>query len=412
MSRSLLAISVSSALGDFQSASALKSSFLRFESQAEPEHKLAQWLSRASGLLETTPQESVGYDASNSPLCFTQPSHGLGDRLRRVTLFASYAWATGHDLLLDWGTCGKKALFSMLFDQTSDFSVDGYGRLMPYTNSESRMMFFDDKVTRECVNAEHYHIGQIGDEMDKVPGDLYDTTQLVLWNKACSRKLLRPDVVGLVAALQRGLLPSWRTMAESTLNEAASQGYKVIGVHLRLGNGEEAFLSDERGLAETHDQMIVTIEAEAQRLATERGWGDRYRILLATDTPRIARLWKQKNPAKVVTRTDGCFVEDGHGIIEPSTHIDDDAAEQCSCVQGAAWADATALGLVDLLITPLWSELTLISKVMVLSGGGEWCADADIGAEADDFRFGTKYSCVDKNGLEQGVGFPGQYDCE
>eukprot|EP00928_Gymnodinium_smaydae_P013396 TRINITY_DN14888_c0_g4_i1.p1 TRINITY_DN14888_c0_g4~~TRINITY_DN14888_c0_g4_i1.p1 ORF type:complete len:422 (+),score=49.96 TRINITY_DN14888_c0_g4_i1:152-1417(+) len=341
-------------------------------------------------------------------ICFTQRCHGLGDRLRRMLEFASYAWATGHDLRFDWGTCGGKSTFHLLFDDQNGYRVKDFGRLEVYKAS-SKMSLFSDSESHEMCAGEQYHVGEINGEDDLRPSDFYAHHMTFVNNKHCAKHLIRPEVVGLIGALQSGLRRQWRAMADHIIGQASADRFKVIGVHLRLGNGEHAFAEDQRVVHMSDEQVIGILEREAARLARERGWGERYRILVASDTPRILQKWSAQNPERVVVRREGCHIDAGQGILEPSDSEPDE--DWCACTQGAAWADATSLGLADLLITPTWSELSLVPKTMILARGGEWCADAAVGAEENDARFGKNYSCVSRAGLKEGVGFPNVGQC-
>lgn len=331
-----------------------------------------------------------------APICYTQREYGLGDRLRRLTIMATHAWSFGRDLKFDWGLCGRHVTFDLLFNTSIDLVVPGLGRLWPWTYAAPETKLLED----EACPKEKYKL----DDIERLSATLAKRTRMSLQAPNCAKDLLRPEVVGLVAALQGALRPEWRAMAERTFRNAESGGFKVVGVHLRLGNGEQAFQDDGREVQLSDDEIMSGLEREAQRLAQQRGWGTRYRLLLATDTPRIAMAWVKRRPELVVTRDDGFFMRANQGILAPDDGEDDRST--CSDALGAAWADATALGLADVLLTPSWSELDLVPKTMVLARGGEWCLD---GARfvADGPGFGTNFSCVSLPSLMRGVGFSG-----
>jgi len=376
------------------------------------ERTVAQWVSDVSS------QEA--YDESKSkvrkgsqPLCYAQRDFGLGDRLEHLLRIAIYSWnRQGSHLLLDWGRCGGQPLFAMLFDDKATFTVSGLGEFRPYDYSSNDVVLFEnDNKKTMCTDGRVWHCGREGPEdQDERPDDYMD--ELSQWDfdhKQYHHMFVKNEVVGVVSALQKSLRSRWSGMAEHLVNRAAAGGRKVIGVHLRLGNGEAAFSQDGRSIDLQEDQIILLLEGEIERLASERGWAaDGYSIVLATDTTSMAQRWNAIRPDKVYIRSEGCSTEQGEGIQTANEEQKD--PEECSCIQGTAWADATALGLADLLIAPTWSSLMLLPKAMILAHGGEVCLDAKVGGNLDDSRFGQQFSCVSKSVFDQGFDFPGEHN--
>merc|ERR1712066_399272 len=81
----------------------------------------------------------------------------------------------------------------------------------------------------------------------------------------------------------------------------------------------------------------------------------------------------------------------------------ENSSQKCSCHLGSAWADATSLGLVDLLLTPMWSELDLIPRLMVLSRGKEWCANPEGYHEYSSDVATSNLTCVSENDFKKGL---------
>jgi len=189
--------------------------------------------------------------------------------------------------------------------------------------------------------------------------------------------------------------------------EFSRQGYSVIGVHLRLGNGEAAAINADRPPKIPRQEVFKYVSQSADRIAEEvlNVSADNIRIFVASDTHAAVEEFQRFDP-RVFFFTGGQWLQENHGV---ATDVTKDDGEACAVLEHTVMLEAVLLGYADVLLTPQWSELTAISKNLALSRGAHWCENQQWRSPSGDIPDPAN-AYVDANGVRVHVNYEDQWE--
>jgi len=151
--------------------------------------------------------------------------------------------------------------------------------------------------------------------------------------------------------------------------EFQGHGASVIGVHLRLGNGEEALTLDDRTPKIPRRDIFKYVSQTADKIAEEvlKVSAKNVRLFVASDTHSALEEFHRFDP-RVFFFTGGKWLQDNQGV--PIGHGNDEA---CADLEHSVMLDAVLLGHADVLLTPMFSTFARMPSSIVLNRGGHWC---------------------------------------
>jgi hypothetical protein len=307
-------------------------------------------------------------------LCFGPSCCGLGHRTRRTTSNALQAWAHGQRLKISWMKCkaSDKSLWDILVN--SSYLYEHYGEWLSDPQDEKEVC--ERKASNEPAYSKDFQpIGLGRYELKRFGGGLYEESDRVRdpvwqWFFALQQIGLRHTQHGL--EVQKFLSSKfWKP------------GLPVVGVHVRMGNGEVAIAEAGRDIKLNLGTLFRYISQTAERAVREISGkeGQDFRIFVATDTRSLAEAYQKIDP-RVFFYEAGAAVPDGQadvmrvGARRKSGGKTVEAGIEttnCASLEQTTLIEATLMGYADILLTPQWSELSGISKVIALARGAAWC---------------------------------------
>lgn len=322
---------------------------------------------------------------------------GIGHRTRRTLSTALQSWAVGQPVVPLWPRCGSNDTFEMLHsaavlqrDHTAWFNTLGAGKNTCAERVNNEPQF---RADFEAEGLAFYR----GPEISRVK---HPVTPLFF---GILQHAFQDTEAG--ASVQATL---------KSRNWAA--GNIVVGVHLRMGNGEQAAIKDNRTATLDAHRLFQYVSRTVDRVAREELKVDpkAIRIFLASDSRSTLEAFRNHDRRAFFYKA-GAALDPGEGV-----NIGKSEDPRCAALEQASMIDAVLLGYSDVLITPQWSELTLLSKVMVMERGGMWCenqrwlhkSNGEIpdpsSAKIEIERGGADYICRTKESTKAVIGNGGE----
>jgi len=315
-------------------------------SDQEQQHKHA--------ILKWQKREIAKHGARKGSICY-DGCCGLGHRNHRTLGQAIHAWVHGQPLTVQWPSCNGVNSWALVQNEQvmrekfKDWIGPGDHSHECAINA-SNEPYYDPEQSRDSgLHAElmRFYRGPEHERLQHPVTKWYYAMQMIGFNfsplGSIAARFLRKDFHG--------------------------HGAAVIGVHLRLGNGEKAAVQDDRLPNISRHEVFRYVSQTADRIATEmlEVSPKKVRIFVASDTHSALEEF-HKFDSRVFFFTGGNWLQDNQGV--PIGHSDDEA---CADLEHTVMLEAVLMGYADVLLTPQWSELTAISKHLALSRGGQWC---------------------------------------
>jgi hypothetical protein len=285
------------------------------------------------------------YGALRGPVCY-QGTCGLGHRDSRTVGQALQAWAHGQPLSIAWPECNGVNSWSLVHDEQvmidkySDWISVGAQGENCQINVSNEPYFDTPDLEKEFRHAES-------------GGFVHPATK---WYYALQQIGFKSSRLGSVAG---------RFLQQ----EFQGHGASVIGVHLRLGNGEEALTNDDRTPTIPRRDIFKYVSQTADKIAEEvlKVSAKNVRIFVASDTHSALEEFHRFDP-RVFFFTGGKWVQDNQGV---NIGLGND--EACADMEHRDMVDTVLLGHADVLMTPMFSTFTQRSRIIALNRGAQWC---------------------------------------
>jgi len=292
--------------------------------------------------------------------CYTGCS-GFGHRNRRTLMQAVQAWMHGQTLSVVWPGCngtngwnsGQDEQYMNKYYKTwISADAPGEGSATAWMNKEECQV----KVANE----------------PQFDDDSWQTLE-ALGLAPEAERLMHPAVKWYYALQQIGIRksPMGRSVKRFIQQQFIGHGAFIIGVHLRLGNGEEGAIAEHRPPSIPQQDVFKYVSQTADRIAKEvlNVSANTIKIFVASDSHSAIEEFQRFDP-RVFFFSGGTWLHEGQGVPIDSSHSNDEA---CLDLERTVLLEAVLLGYADVLLTPQWSELTAISKNLALSRGAHWC---------------------------------------
>jgi len=283
---------------------------------------------------------------------------GLGHRNRRTLMQAVQAWSRGQTLSVVWTGCNGTNGWNLGQDE---HTRNEYKR---WISADVSPNDFDKQECQAKISNEP--------EFD----DDSKQTLLALYKGVEETRLMHPAVKWYYALQQIGIAksPMGSIASRFIQQEFRGHGASIIGVHLRLGNGEEAAIKANRPPTTPQQEVFKYVSQTADRIAKEvlDVSPDNIRIFVASDSHSAVEEF-QRFDARVFFFSGGTWLHEGQGVSTAALGSTWDQDEACLDLEGTVMLETVLLGYTDVLLTPQWSELTAISKNLALSRGAHWC---------------------------------------
>jgi len=282
---------------------------------------------------------------------------GLGHRNRRTLMQAVQAWTHGQTLSVVWPGCNG----------TNGWSL---GQDVPTMYRRSDVRWISADVSPHDFDKQECQVKAANEpEFD----DDSKQTLIALYQAREETRLMHPAVKWYYALQQLGInnSPMGRIASRFIQQEFRGHGASIIGVHLRLGNGEEAAIKDNRPPSIPQQEVFKYVSQTADRIAKEvlDVSADSIRIFVASDSHSAMEEFQRFDP-RVFFFSGGTWLHEGQGVPIGNYPGKDEA---CLDLERTVMLETVLLGYADVLLTPQWSEITAISKNLALSRGAHWC---------------------------------------
>ena len=299
---------------------------------------------------------------------------GYGDRVK----YAHKAMGRDRIIAIDMGPCGGESnVWSYIFDKMPQVSLNdgcdvdtsGIGRLRgEYVVSMGSSRREKTSMFGKCSTI---------DEVPKTKLDIFipnDESEL--------QSLSCPFVAELVTSMQRGVSQFIEDdIAGFKRTHRWSNNKPIFAWHLRYGNinastaGADANFANKNRAKDMHDNLDVYLKGYLNviaNMAQDRGWGDNYKVFVATDTRMVAERVKQLGDGKVFTRDDAFYSASGHPLTWG--HLNSHRGDKCDLT----WfvdpvKDLLLLGSADVLLSSNPSGFVLYPAVATLLQRKEFC---------------------------------------
>mmetsp|Transcript_34104 Transcript_34104/g.109423 ORF Transcript_34104/g.109423 Transcript_34104/m.109423 type:complete len:429 (+) Transcript_34104:220-1506(+) len=297
---------------------------------------------------------------------------GLGHRMSRLMKVYVYALSRSKGVVVDWGACvgtDVTNLWSEFFENQDELAAGAGGKRDEWI-----------QVDADAVDWRPPSTGRLRSIHKE-------------WELAFAHASVAPYASRFAALLARSLKPRWRSrLGRFLLKEFHStKKKKVIGVHFRLGNGEQ-FSRKPVNTTKT----VLRAAAAARQLATSLGFSS-WRLFVATDDTDALELLRTHAPDLDVFARPQWRPPKGAGVAFSSWRLDDGLVdspdlkerahldlvrdgESCVANSGDMLLDALLLGYTDALLLTVPSTFSVLPKAMAYARHVPFCAFLHYGA--------------------------------
>lgn len=173
------------------------------------------------------------------------------------------------------------------------------------------------------------------------------------------------------------ILQQLKAPIKTRINNFLSKNFveaPVITIHHRHGNGEIDDFSDKASRLNRNNTRVIHWMAESvDTLAAEYGIAENYRILFASDSPEMTRMFADINPRVFAFELEAKEVTKGKGFLMPgwqgpgrSINTDQkEKKERCLDETLRAFIDMILLSYGDMFIVTKRSSFTLIPATLM-----------------------------------------------
>jgi hypothetical protein len=277
--------------------------------------------------IEWQKREIEKHGAREGPQCY-KGCCGLGHRNKRTFGQAFQAWTHGQPLNVGWPPCKGVNSWTLLHDEEV---MHKYSQWIGAGLHTQECQF---NVSNEPVFDE----------------DVKSTLEL-FFNANEEHRLQHPAAKWYYALQQIGFKYSPLGSIAARFLQQEFQGHAVIGVHLRLGNGEEAATIANRTPTIPRHDVFRYVSQTADRIAKEvlNISANSIRVFVASDDHHALEEFQRFVP-RVFFFTGGNWIQEGQGVATDVMN-QDVQDEGCADLERTVMSEAVLLVYADVLLT-------------------------------------------------------------
>ena len=274
-------------------------------------------------------QQQKQYDEPSNNISFVHyvGCCGLGHRLARMSTAYHAAQSLNYALKGTWHSCQKTNVFEHLFDP-ENWTMLSYHHTTELDRSGKRIKFNNEVpgyITINRISNQNIYPKSHRRQLSQIPLNTTTTIRNGLNTSSntdtfasqscytCHPKKIKSDYEFYIQLLDRF---KKRDQVKEFRIKHAFHNHTVIGMHIRAGNGEGGdFANKDRGIDNT-THFVHTVSQHVLSMVEQQKWKNPPLLFLATDTPTMIDLFRQKLKQFVpVIELPQIRPEDGEGIL-------------------------------------------------------------------------------------------------